>query len=168
MDTRIAQRIEGVASVAAAAIFAVAVAFAVSRVTDSPVTVGAGAAAALFSALQILRSIAPNDCELSLTPFEPAELVIEESDELLLTDADRVDHAQSRDVEDVLVLDDILTELGDESRVVRLFDASTMPSPGQLKARIDRHLDRTHSQGAPPDASEALHEALAELRRSLK
>lgn len=168
MDTRIAQRIEGVASVAAAAIFAVAVAYAVGRVTDSTVTAGAGAAAALFGALQILRSIAPNDSELSLTPFEPAELVIEEWDELLLTDADRVDQARSCDVEDVLVLDDILTELGDELRVVRLFDASTMPSPGQLKARIDRRLDRTHSQGAPPDASEALHEALAELRRSLK
>ncbi len=168
MDTRTAQRIEGVASVAAAAIFAAAVAYAVSRVTDSTVTAGAGAAAAVLGALQILRSVAPNDSELSLTPFKPAELVIEECDELLLTEGDRVDRARSSGVDDVLVLDDILTELGDESRVVRLFDVSAMPSPAQLKARIDRHLDRTHSQGTPPDAAEALHEALAELRRSLK
>ncbi|HET7576060.1 MAG TPA: hypothetical protein VFK19_05770 [Sphingomicrobium sp.] len=62
-----------------------------------------------------------------------------------------------------LSLDDILAELGPDSRVVRLFDPATMPSPTELGARIDRHLDP-----APVDASEALHEALAELRRSLR
>jgi hypothetical protein len=40
-----------------------------------------------------------------------------------------------------------------------------MPTPAQLKDRIDRHLDETDE---PPDASQALFEALAELRRSLR
>jgi hypothetical protein len=168
MDTRVAERIEGIASVAAAAILAAAVAYALSRVATSAVTVAAAAAAALLVALQILRSIGPNEGELSLAAFEPAELVIEEQDELILTETDRVDQAQSYDRDNVLVLDDILTELGDGSRVVRLFDASAMPTPGQLKARIDRHLDHAHSQNASADASEALHDALATLRRSLR
>jgi hypothetical protein len=168
MDTRIAQRIEGIASAGAAAILAVAVAYAISRFTTSAVTIGAGAAATLFVALQLLRSIGQNTQDFSLAPFEPAELVIEELDELLLTETDRVDQTQSRDLEDALLLEDVLTELGDESRVVRLFDASAMPTPGQLRARIDRHLNHAQAQGRTADASEALHDALAELRRSLK
>jgi hypothetical protein len=65
--------------------------------------------------------------------------------------------------EEPLALDDILAELGPDSRVVRLFDPASMPSPAELSARIDR---RRHP--ASVDASEALHEALAELRRSLR
>jgi hypothetical protein len=65
------------------------------------------------------------------------------------------------------VLDDILAELGPESRVVRLFDAGQMPTPGQLNARIERHLGEESASTAPPDASQALYDALAELRRSL-
>jgi hypothetical protein len=88
-----------------------------------------------------------------------------ESDELLLTDADRLTEnvADSRR-DDELLLDDVLAELGSDSRVVRLFDASAMPTPGQLKSRIDEHLSR----GSMPDASQALHDALADLRRSLR
>ena len=168
MDTRVAEWIERIASFGAAAIFAVAVAYAVGRFTASTVIIGGGAAAALFAALQILRSIAPEERELPLAQFEPSELVFEELDELLLTDADRVDQMPSPDADDELVLDDILAELGEESRVVRLFDRSAMPTPGQLSTRIDRHLNQAHSAGASPDDAEALHEALAELRRSLK
>jgi hypothetical protein len=69
----------------------------------------------------------------------------------------------NKPAEEPLPLDDILAELGSDSRVVRLFDPAAMPSPAELSARIDRHLDP-----APADASEALHEALAELRRSLR
>ena len=65
--------------------------------------------------------------------------------------------------DDALLLDDILAEIGPDSRVVRLFDRDAMPTPAQLKARIDRHLEGERA----PDASRALHEALAELRRSL-
>jgi len=42
-----------------------------------------------------------------------------------------------------------------------------MPTAGQLKDRIDRHLVNGTAPASPPDASAALHEALAELRRSL-
>jgi hypothetical protein len=80
---------------------------------------------------------------------------------LELTEADRLPEPEP------LVLDDILAEIGPDSRVVRLFDRSAMPTPGQLKARIDQHLE----QGPPApgsDASQALSDALAELRRALR
>jgi hypothetical protein len=86
--------------------------------------------------------------------------------ELLLTDSDRLDPVE-RDAPDELVLEDILAELGPESRVVRLFDPAAMPTPGQLNARIERHLSEENGSAAPPDASQALYDALAELRRSL-
>jgi len=165
MDVRLAQRIEGIASLAAAVILAVAVGFAVSRLTPSPVAIGGTAASALVVAVLTLRAIAPSDESFPLTSFAPAELVFEEIDELLLTDADRVDPS-SGDGE--LVLDDVLANLEEDSRVVRLFDPSAMPTPCQLRARIDRHLGRTPHEATAPDASAALHEALAELRSSLR
>lgn len=67
-----------------------------------------------------------------------------------------------------LVLDDILAEIGPDARVVRLFDPSAMPTPGQLRARIDRHLEDCDPTAGLVDASQALYDALAELRRSLR
>ncbi len=163
MDARFAQRIEGVASLAAAVILAAAVAFAVGRLTDSMTTAGAAAAGSLFIALLALRSISPEEPELPLAQFSPVEMAFEDVDELILTDADQL---VEEPVSDELVLDDVLGKLGEDARVVRLFDPSAMPTPGQLKARIDRHLGQT--QPAAPDASAALHDALAELRLSLK
>lgn len=49
-----------------------------------------------------------------------------------------------------LLLDDVLAKVDEDSRVVRLFD----PSPAV--------------QAAPPDASQALYDALAQLRRSVR
>lgn len=165
MDTRFAQRIEGIASLAAAAVLAAAVVFAAGRLTPSLVTVGGAAASALFVTLLALRSIGPGDREFPVAQFAPAELAFEELDELLLTEADRIDSSAG---DDVLVLDDVLADLGEDSRVVRLFDASAMPTPGQLRARIDRHLGQARSANEATDASAALHEALAELRSSLR
>ena len=87
---------------------------------------------------------------------------LDDAGELLLTDADRVDSP--------LLLDDILAEMGPQSRVVRLFDRKAMasPSPGELQARIAHHLDDGAARTAPSDASQALSAALAELRRSLR
>ena len=98
------------------------------------------------------------------------ELILSDSDrlagiELLLTDADRL-HAPA-DAEP-LVLDDLLAELGSDSRVVRLFDRKAMPTPGQLKSRIDDHLEQGERRSGASDASQALSDALAELRRSLR
>jgi len=163
MDASHAQRIEGAASLVAAAILAAAVAFAVGRLTDSMVMAGCAAAASLFVALLALQSIRPEERELPLAQFVPDELAFEEVEELILTDADQVVE-EPAPAPDELVLDDVLGKLGEDSRVVRLFDAAAMPTPGQLKARIDRHL----GQAQAPDASAALHDALAELRLSLK
>ena len=61
-----------------------------------------------------------------------------------------------------------------QSRVVSLFGAAaTLPTAGELQRRIDRHLDMTATPrlSGPhlvPDASDALFEALADLRRSLR
>jgi hypothetical protein len=99
------------------------------------------------------------------------ELVLTEADrllidELLLTDADRLGSISTR--ADPLVLDDILAELGPDARVVRLFDRKAMPTPGQLKTQIDTHLSQVPRTAGAPDASQALSDALAELRRSLR
>jgi len=107
----------------------------------------------------------PEPDELLLT--EPVELLLTDVVELVLTDADRVRPAQMH-AHDELVLDDIVAELGPGSRVVRLFDPAAMQTPGQINARIERHLDDGASPTAPPDASQALYDALAELRRSLR
>ena len=97
-----------------------------------------------------------------------AELVLTnhdrvEPDELLLTAAERVGTAVPP-----LELDDILAELGPDSRVVRLFDRKAMPTPGQLKSRIDTHLEQGRPEPRQSDAAQALSDALAELRRSLR
>jgi hypothetical protein len=105
--------------------------------------------------------------ELLLTDADRLQpLEFDDLGELLLTDSDRV-HAAEHEGPDELVLEDILAELGPESRVVRLFDPAAMPTPAQLNARIERHLGEESAPTAPPDASQALYDALAELRRSL-
>lgn len=67
-----------------------------------------------------------------------------------------------------LILDDVLHAVGPEARVVRLFDSSAMPSSAELKARVDRYLGQGASWAKSPDASQALVDALTELRRSLR
>jgi hypothetical protein len=101
-----------------------------------------------------------------LEPFEPDELLLTDADrindELLLTDAHRLDGGGP------LELDDILAEIKPDSRVVRLFGRKPMPTPGQLKSRIDNHLGQAVPSQAQADDSQALSDALAELRRSLR
>jgi hypothetical protein len=113
--------------------------------------------------------------ELLLTEqYEPEELLLTErypADELLLTDrymADELLLTQRYDPLEPLVLDDIVDQLSPDSRVVRLFDPASMPTPAQLKSRIDEHLDGAAPEPPAPDAAQALHEALAELRRSIR
>ena len=57
---------------------------------------------------------------------------------------------------DELVLDDVLESAGPDARVIRLFD------PGLESERAAR------ANSSQPDASQALTEALAELRRMLR
>ena len=96
--------------------------------------------------------------ELSLADEGPAE-----SEELVLGEADRLDRPDS----EALELDDVLAAIGPDSRVVRLFDRKAMPTPGQLQTQIDEHLVQRMPVPAR-DASQALSDALAELRRSLR
>ena len=70
--------------------------------------------------------------------------------------------------EEPLDLEDVLAQINSEARVVRLFDPAAMPTAGELKDRIDDHLDEMPDAARSADAAQALHDALAELRRSLR
>jgi hypothetical protein len=82
--------------------------------------------------------------------------------------------------DDVLLLDDPLSDAEADARVVKLF-AEDEATPGELAARIADYLGDEHrapvapaalaageGQQAPPDASAALHSALANIRASLR
>jgi hypothetical protein len=177
MDALLLERIETNSARASAALFGCAVGAAVWAVSR---TVGFGpalafACAAGLAAFWLCRRALDTvqDAEhFRLAPFEPVEFESIELDELLLTDLDRPEPAELvlGDADrlhstEPLVLDDILSAIGPEARVVRLFDRKAMPTPGTLQARIDEW------RGGEPiaaDASQALSKALAELRRSLR
>ena len=196
MNARQIDRIETNAERLASALFGAAVGYAayvgLSEVISLPELAVCSVAAAIVAHLVCsgaLKAEARRGPQFKVSVFDVREIEIFE-DELLLTEADRLDStdelvltdddrldpnellltdAERLDAEPghLLLLDDVLAEIGPESRVVRLFDRKAMPTPGQLKSRIDDHL----SQGAPapyPDASQALSDALAELRRSLR
>jgi hypothetical protein len=160
MDAVRTERIETAIDTGAAAIFASASAFSLAQLAGSAAGTAAGALLAFAGILFGLRSVAPEERVLPLPEFE-LQPALEVMDELILTDSDRWEPAAVE-----LMLDDVLAQLGPNSRVVRLFDPASMPTPSELKARIDRHLDG-QARSSPPDASQALHDALAELRRSL-
>ena len=109
-----------------------------------------------------VRQVEPMDPGATL-PSSSSELA--QTSELLLTD--RIDEAAATR-EEPLLLDDILAELGSNSRVVRLFDPAAMPTPGELGSKIDRHFEGEASAAQTHDAAQALHDALAQLRRSLR
>ena len=167
---------------AAAALFAIAAGYAAyewfSRGAGQPVLgaeTAAAAVAGFWLSLRALGAVQPAARKLAVPVFDLRDIDPLESEELLLTETcvgellltDRHEPADSGS-EEPLVLDDILAELGPDSRVVRLFDPAAMPTPGQLNDRIERHLVRDPPPAAYHDASQALHEALAELRRSLR
>jgi hypothetical protein len=163
-----AERLEAGADGLAAAALTLAVAFTATNMAPGLVAAAASALVGCTAYLG-LRNIMPEPetfriAEFVIQPFKP-----EPCEELLLTEADRFDpripgrHAEPAE----LLLDDVLARLGPESRVVRLFDPSAMPSAGELQYRIDRHVRKDGLLSALPDASQALYEALSELRRSL-
>ncbi len=177
-----AQRIEATVDRVAAMLFAGALSFAVYRFGELPTlqawSVGIIAAFSGYVVIaRLLQSVRSDRARFTLAEFgvadipepEPQleELMLTEMTELVLTDADRIRPGAGRASEE-LVLDDILAGIGPGARVVRLFDPAAMPSPGQLKSRIDRHLNGGKPASPSPDDSQALHEALAELRRSLR
>jgi hypothetical protein len=127
--------------------------------------------------LLAMRLVRPAPRRHALAGFDVAPIVAGE--EALLLE-DRYDEPimpagmEKPAVDDALLLDDPLEETDPASRVVQLFANQPMPTPGQLKERIDRHLvggSRLSPDSPPikqPDATGALHAALDELRRSLR
>jgi hypothetical protein len=104
--------------------------------------------------------------ELLLTQAMEEPLLLQDSCEEPLLLEERVD-------ENILLLEDRLAVPAPDSRVVQLFAAQPLPTPGELKQRIDRHLAgaprRTPIQAPSPapDATQALYAALNDLKRSL-
>jgi hypothetical protein len=169
MEGRTAHRLELAVDVLASAILAAAVALVSLRLGMPPLAAGAVALLILLAGLKGLAAIGSGLPSFKLVEFQPAEFPEATlPDELLLTDADRLLALPSAGSEEPLVLDDILANLDSGSRVVRLFDRAAMPTPGQLQVRIDRHLADSEPPLLSADASQALHDALAELRRTLR
>ena len=193
MDARLIDRVETIVERAASASFAGAIAFAAYTTAADwapqfpPAAGAAGAAAfAYLVCARILAIIAAEEDSHSIPAFSvgeieisgpdvlqltdterrmPDELVLTDDDrlapnELVLTDSDRF----RATAEEPLLLEDRLDELAVDSRVVRLFDRRSMPSA------IETGRPPYHPASAPPlsDASRALSDALAELRRSLR
>jgi len=138
MDARTAGRIESVVDAAAASLLAGAVGYVLYGLAIAQAAV-AGAGVAFGLSFAGLRRVQP----AKDVSFIDSSVTTPVGD--LLAEADR----SLAHEEDELVLDDILAVLNSESRVVRLFERDAMPPP------------------AAPDASQALHDALADLRRSL-
>jgi hypothetical protein len=155
-----AERIELAVDAGAAATFAAAAGWSLLMLSGSTASAVGGFGLALFSCGRILRGIGAVKAAL-LPPAAAGHGV-----QALLAEADRLSgEAPAAARGDELVLDDVLAGLGPDCRVVRLFDPAAMPTAGELKDRIDRHLD---DGAACADDSQALHDALAELRRSLR
>lgn len=154
-----AEAIERAMDVTAAVMVAGAVAVVLTAIAADPALRFAVAGLAFAGCFYGLRRIHAEQrfivSSFDSPAFSPVAL-----DELVLTQADQVGCEE-------LLLEQALTHFGPGSRVVRLFEPAAMPTPGELKGRIDRHLSIAR-QAAPPDGSEALFEALAELRRSIR
>ena len=168
MRTTAVIRVEKSVDLVASALFATACAFAAYAWIDAaaaPVALAETAAAGLlahFLAIRILGKVQPRAPRLPVPIFDVRQVEPYERFEAAATGP--VEPCARG--EDALLLDDILAELGPDSRVVRLFDPSAMPTAGELQSRIDRH--REGSAGRNADAAQALHDALAELRRSIR
>lgn len=157
-DTR-RNPIEPIVEWAAPAALATAVGWAAWILIGS-VAIASGSLLAVFALGVILLRWVAADAGIRLAAFEPQTLDDAPGEELLL--------------------DDPLVALEESSRVVRLFDKQPN-TPGEMIARISDFLgerpmsprvvaaaegvNRLHH---PSDASQALHEALANIRASLR
>ena len=165
MEAGLAMRVERQVDGTASTLFAGAVGYAayvcLAPRLASPVLVaecGAAAALALLLSYRTLSAVQPRVRRSAVSIFDVREIGAVPSGPA----------AGEPAAEEPLLLDDILAELAPDSRVVRLFDPASMPSPGELRQRIDERLDWQPSPGASADAAQALHDALADLRRSLR
>ncbi|MBA3510551.1 hypothetical protein [Sphingomonas sp.] len=130
--------VEWAADIAAATAFAASVGFAAGAAGVDAAATIAAAVGASLMAVAVLRSVSAGNLVHDLPAFEPVPLEI------------------GQEAADELVLDDRLGSVAPDARVVRLFDPSLEAGP----------VARPASSNA--DASQALADALAELRRSLR
>lgn len=188
-EARIKARYDWLVEFGGAVVLALAAGFAGLKLSPSfglapAAAIAASSFAAFGLGLLAMRAIKPEPRGFALAGLRAGVLTHEElnwdpaADEPLLLDvayedprllAERGPEAAE---DGVLLLDDPLVADPD-SRVVRLFAAAPMPHPGQLKAQIDRHQANKagragQDQVRGPDAADALHAALADLRRSLR
>ena len=135
------------------------------RLGASPV-VAVAAGIAVLAAGFIVMKLGGSARPVPAHCFAPAEFAPVEPDELLLEEKDSI-----------LELNDPLDEILPDSRVVRLFERQD-PTPGELVDRIVDFLAEGRPSSAAarptadarpvPDASAALHDALANIRASLR
>lgn len=147
---------EWAVDVAAALIFAFAAGFVGwALALDARPLHAAIAGPAFLLAYGILRHWPRDERTHALPRFELAPIVVEAAPAAgeLLLEADQILAPSSSEAE--LLLDDPLVQIEPGSRVVRLFGSDRAPRGGGPS--------RSHC----PDASQALVQALAELRRSL-
>src|SRR3954453_7144846 len=161
MDLRTTERIEAVTDVAAAMLFAGAAGFAALSAVESLSAALVSAAVAFLGAFMLLLAIGPRQPAFAIARFDLQGPSTEEFDELVLSELHRV----AARVSDELVLDDVLAGAEENSRVVRLFDPAAMPAD---RDGFDRQFGGASAVPTPPDASQALLEALSKLRHSLR
>ena len=124
-------------------------------------------------AFALMRIVPAEPRQLKLPAFDlPTIVTAADIDDVLLLDQPLFEENFETASEAVaeLLLDDPLPEFTAHSRVVQLFAGERMPTAGQLQRRIDAHLadGQRPTPNATIDASDALSEALAELRRSMR
>jgi hypothetical protein len=176
MRAELARRIEKNIQRAASAAFAVAVGYAaygwLVGFAAQPVLgaeTGGAAAFAYLVCSRALNAVQPRGAHVAAPMFNLRAIETVEPAELLLGEEDvyRPEGRSPQATQEPLELDDVLAKIGPDSRIVRLFDPAKMPTPGELKARIDSHLDAQSSDSRSAEAAQALHDALAQLRRNV-
>jgi hypothetical protein len=174
MKAASAIRIEKTVDSAASALFASAVGYAayayLTKQVGNPllaVESGAATAVALLLSYRLLNAVQPSARRVPVPIFDVRDIEQMDAEPREEEPLDLIDVFEPR-AEEPLDLTDILTGLGSDSRVVRLFDPAAMPTSAELKERIDDHLDPVPDAAKSADAAQALHDALAELRRSLR
>lgn len=132
----------GASALAGAAGFAV---FNLAPPDYLPFGAAVAASVVFFATYTVLRRIGAEPADLPLTAFASPDINPEPEP-------------------DAMLLDDVLASMGPDSRVVRMFAPDQMPTAGQLQARIERHAGGARDD----DAADALHQALAEIRKALR
>lgn len=162
-----AERIESVVDFGAAALLAGACTVALVKLAAPGMAIFAAPIFVMaWLGLRQVRAQAP----VFAVPFDYAPYQFTSlADELTADDEERADpvEAESAAVAEAMLLVDALPAIDEDSRVVRLFGSRQEESAANLLGRIERHLGRDRAS-TPPDASDALRDALSDLRQSLR